>query len=126
VLGCAGRLLPPAASIAEEFDVAQRLSEELGRATEKAFYDAAAIEDVIEVRNPAKHRGRFPGVADVNALVARIALVLERNSLIYLGLPLSNVSFADMIEDDVSRALIKLRRPRIASRLRNIQKRSSD
>jgi hypothetical protein len=87
----------------------------LEKATGKPFYDVAAIEDVIEVRNPAKHRGRFPGVADVNALVARVALVLETNCQTYLGLSLSNVSLAEMIEDGVIRALAKEAEDRIAA-----------
>ncbi len=79
----------------------------LEKRTSQPFYDAAAIEDVVEVRNPAKHRGGFPSFTDVRALAERVGLALDRNCEIYLGIPLSAVSLADMIEDLDVRTLVK-------------------
>ena len=72
------------------------------------FFDRPLIEeDLSEVRNPAKHRGGFPGISDVTALADRTQICLDRNCSNYLGQPLSAFSLADMIADQTIRDLVK-------------------
>jgi hypothetical protein len=74
----------------------------------RPFFDARAIEDVAEMRNPAKHRGQYPSASDVDRLVSRLRDVLNQNCKIYLdGLTLDEVSLADMIERPELRDLVK-------------------
>jgi hypothetical protein len=84
------------------------------RAKGKTFYDARAIEDVAEMRNPAKHRGQYPSASDVERLVSRLRDVLNQNCKIYLdGLGLDDVSLADMIQRPELRELVKTAESRI-------------
>ena len=90
----------------------RRILHEFPDVIEKAagtpFFDRPLIEeDLSEVRNPAKHRGGFPGVTDVIALADRTQICLDRNCSSYLGQTLSAFSLSDMIADPTIRALVK-------------------
>lgn len=70
------------------------------------FFDRALMNDLEELRDPAKHRGDFPSVTVVRALYGRVETSLDRNCLTYIGKQLSAVSLAEMIEATDVRAFV--------------------
>lgn len=94
--------------VREKRSFLHELPKAIEKRTGKAFHDRTLIEtDLSEVRNPAKHRGGFPGVSDVVALSSRTHECLELNCELYLQQPLSGFSLADMVIDADVRELIK-------------------
>jgi hypothetical protein len=80
----------------------------LEKRSRKSFYDARAVEDVAELRNPAKHRGQYPSFSDVDRLVSRLHDVLNENCRVYLdGVRLDDISLADLIAAQELRDLVK-------------------
>ena len=82
--------------------------------TGQKLVDAQAIEDLNEVRNAAKHRGTYPGVTEVRKLIRRFQQMMEKNCLVFLKVPLSEITLSAQIEDPETRSLVETAEQQIA------------
>lgn len=65
------------------------------------------VSQLTGLRNPLKHEGILPNVAEVRRLVPEIELLVQENSRQYLKIDFRDVRLADMLMDDTVRDSVR-------------------
>ncbi len=107
-------------TIADHVGVAQRRVEYHKYPTEitksgRSLLHAKVLDEINDLRVPAKHRGRYVTQAMVQPIANRIKLFLQDNVRLFFGLPLDEISSADVIQSPRVRDEVKLAERAITS-----------